>query len=85
MHFSLTALQEPGALETRMANLAKHSVIRCGPAATEFRRGHLTQRASVEAGGTHYGLDCDICHGADALRPNAIWTVDVPTCRRSHQ
>jgi len=28
MHFSLTALQEPGALETRIANLAKHSVIR---------------------------------------------------------
>jgi hypothetical protein len=28
MHFSLTALQEPGALETRTANLAKHSVIR---------------------------------------------------------
>jgi hypothetical protein len=28
MHFSLTALQEPGPLETRIANLAKHSVIR---------------------------------------------------------
>ena len=28
MHFSLTALQEPGPLETRIANLGKHSVIR---------------------------------------------------------
>jgi hypothetical protein len=28
VHFSLTAMQEPGPLETRIANLAKHSVIR---------------------------------------------------------
>ena len=28
MHFSLTALQEPGSFETRIANLAKHSVFR---------------------------------------------------------
>ena len=28
MHFSLSALAEPGPLETRIANLGKHSVIR---------------------------------------------------------
>jgi hypothetical protein len=28
MHFSLTALQEPGPLETRAANAAKHFFIR---------------------------------------------------------
>jgi len=28
MHFSLTALQEPGLPETRIANLAKHFIIR---------------------------------------------------------
>jgi hypothetical protein len=28
MHFNLTGLQKPGPLETRIANLAKHSVIR---------------------------------------------------------
>jgi hypothetical protein len=28
MHFRLTALEDPGPLETRIANLAKHSVIR---------------------------------------------------------
>jgi hypothetical protein len=45
MHFSLTALQEPSPLETRIANLAKHSVIRL-PAATEFPRRQLTKEAA---------------------------------------
>jgi hypothetical protein len=45
MHFSLTALQEPGPLETRIANLAKHSAIRL-PAATEFPRRQLTKEAA---------------------------------------
>src|SRR5580704_7590852 len=52
MHFSLTALQEPGPLETRIANLAKHSVIRLAS-----RHGippmPVDTRASVDAGGTH--------------------------------
>jgi len=42
MHFSLTALPEPGPLETRIANLAKHSVIRFGQRATEFPSRRLT-------------------------------------------
>ena len=64
MHFSLTALQEPGALETRIANLAKHSVIRLAS-----RHGipppPVDTRASIEVGGTHFGLDCGICRGVD--------------------
>jgi hypothetical protein len=74
MHFSLTALQEPGALETRMANLAKHSVIRLAS-----RHGipppPVNTGASVEAGGTHFGLDCGICHGVDgrAQTPSGQW------------
>jgi len=74
MHFSLTALQEPGPLETRIANLAKHSVIRLAS-----RHGipppPVDTRASVEAGGTHFGLDCSICHGVDGLSktPSGQW------------
>ena len=74
MHFSLTALQEPGPLETRTANLAKHSVIRLA------NRQGIPQRpidinASIDAGGTHYGLDCGICHGVDgrAQTPSGQW------------
>ena len=63
-HFSLTALQEPGPLETRTANLAKRLVIR-----QASRQGipprPVDTNASVETGATHYGLDCSICHGID--------------------
>src|ERR1700758_4328050 len=74
MHFSLTALQEPGPLETRIANLAKRSVIRLAS-----RHGipppPVDPRDSVEAGGTHFGLDCGICHGVDgrAQTPSGQW------------
>ena len=64
MHFSLTALQEPGPLETRIANLTKHSAILLAS-----RHGvpprPLDTKASSELGGAHYGLDCGICHGVD--------------------
>ena len=74
MHFSLTALQEPGPLETRIANLAKRSVIRLAS-----RHGipppPVDTRDIVEAGGTHFGLDCSICHGVDgrAKTPSGQW------------
>jgi hypothetical protein len=57
MHFSLTALQQPGPLETRIANLAKHSAIHLAS-----RHGippqPLDAKATIEGGGAHYGLDC---------------------------
>ena len=71
MHFSLTALQEPGALETRIANLAKRSVIRL---ASRHRIPPPPPRASVEAGGRHFGLDCGICHVVGrAQTPSGQW------------
>ena len=74
MHFSLTALQEPGPLETRIANLTKHSAILLAS-----RHGipprPLDTKASRELGGAHYGLDCGICHGVDgrAQTPSGQW------------
>jgi mono/diheme cytochrome c family protein len=74
MRFSLTALQQPGPAETRTANLAKRVVIRLAS-----RRGipapPVDTRASIEAGGTHYGLECGICHGVDgrAQTPSGQW------------
>jgi len=64
MQFSLTALPGPGPLETLIANQAEHLVIR-----RASRQGipprPVDTNASVETGGTHYGLDCSICHGVD--------------------
>jgi mono/diheme cytochrome c family protein len=74
MHSSLTALQEPGPLETRIANLAKHSVIRLA-SHHGIPPPPVDPGASIEAGGTHYGLDCSICHGVDgrAKTPSGQW------------
>jgi mono/diheme cytochrome c family protein len=74
MHFSLTALQEPGPLETRIANLGKHSVIRLA-SRREVPPRPLDTEASIEAGSEHYGLDCGICHGVDgrAQTPSGQW------------
>jgi hypothetical protein len=74
MHFSLSALAEPGPLETRMANLGKHSVIRLASRhGIPPRPLHTTP--SIEAGSEHYGLDCGICHGVDgrAQTPSGQW------------
>jgi mono/diheme cytochrome c family protein len=75
MHFSLTALQEPGPLETRIANLAKHSVIRLASRHGIPPPPPVDTRAGVDAGGTHFGLDCGICHGVDgrAKTPAGQW------------
>jgi mono/diheme cytochrome c family protein len=62
MQFRLTALQEPGPLETRLTNQAKHFTIhRASSHGIPPRPVDTT--ASREAGATHYGLDCSICHG----------------------
>ena len=64
MQFRLTALQEPDPLETRIANQAKHFAIRRASSHGIPPRP-VDTKASIEAGGTHYGLDCNICHGVD--------------------
>ena len=74
MHFSLTALQEQGPLETHFANLAKRVVI-----SRASRHGSpsppANTKASVEAGGRQYGLECTICHGVGgrAQTPSGHW------------
>jgi hypothetical protein len=57
MHFSVSALAEPGPLETRIANLGKDSVIRLASRHGIPPRPFDTT-ASIEAGSEYYGLDC---------------------------
>src|SRR5215469_10674376 len=70
MRFNLTAQPEPGRVETRVANLTKHFFIyrssRHGipPRPTDLK-------ASIERGGTHYGLDCGVCHADDGRAQRA--------------
>ena len=63
-HFRLSALQQPGPVETHTANAAKHFFIRLAS-----RKGiperPVDTKTSVVAGATDYSLDCGICHGVD--------------------
>jgi mono/diheme cytochrome c family protein len=86
MRFNLTALPEPGHLETRVANQAKRFLIH-----RASRKGIPPRppdaKASVENGGTHYGLDCSICHGTDghAQAPLGRWMYPRPADLTSKQ
>ena len=62
--FNLSALQDPGPVETALANRAKRFFIY-----RASRHGIPTRPAdrktSIENGGAQYGLECSICHGDD--------------------
>lgn len=79
MRFNLTALSEPGPLETLVANRAKRYLIHrvSGKGSPPRPRD---AKASVENGGTHYGLDCSLCHGMDgrAQAPLGRWIYPRP-------
>jgi len=64
MSFNLSALPQPGRFETWVANLSKELLI---DRAT--REGipprPINIKASIAAGGEHYGLDCSVCHSDD--------------------
>lgn len=63
-HLSLTAIEEPGRVETRIANWGRHFLVRRAsrqgipPAPQE-------KKASISQGDMLYGIDCSMCHGRD--------------------
>ena len=84
MRFNLTALHEPGPAETRLANLSKRYFIYRASRHGIPPRPQDT-KASIERGGSHYGLDCGICHADDGRCTTTAGAVDVPTRIRSHK
>jgi mono/diheme cytochrome c family protein len=74
MRCNLTALQEPGPAETHVANLTTRYLIYRASRHGIPPRPQDT-RASIERGGSHYGLDCGVCHADDgrAQRPLGQW------------
>ena len=72
--FNLTALREPGPAEARLANSSKRYLIY-----RASRHGipprPLDTEASIERGGSHYGLDCSVCHADDgrSQRTPGMW------------
>lgn len=74
LSFNLAALPEPGPVETRIVNSAKRFLIhRASRTGIPPRPADI--KASVEAGGEHYGFDCSVCHADDGRgqRPPGEW------------
>ena len=71
MRFNLTALKEPGRLETSVANWSTHFLIR-----RASRQGipprPLDTKASVASGNTLYSSECGLCHGSDGRTPSPM-------------
>jgi mono/diheme cytochrome c family protein len=74
MRFNLTALHQPGPTETRLANLSTRYLIYRASRHGIPPRPQDT-KASIERGGSHYGLDCGVCHADDgrAQRSPGQW------------
>lgn len=74
VRFNLSALQEPGRLETLLSNQARHSLIH-----RASRQGipprPADTKASSASGSTLYTSTCGFCHGSDgrAQTPIGQW------------
>jgi mono/diheme cytochrome c family protein len=74
MSFNLSALPQPGRFETRVADISKGLLVdRASRHGIPPRPVNI--KASIAAGGEHYGLDCSFCHSDDGhgLTPVGEW------------
>ncbi len=69
--FSLSALQEPGAWEIRMATRAKHWLV-AREAHGPFPARPPNDATSAAIGNMQFGVRCAPCHGADGTSPTDI-------------
>ena len=72
--FDLSALQEPGQVETFLATQAKRILIYKN-SRSGIQLPPKDLQASLEQGETLYGTDCAMCHGSDGhtLTDNGRW------------
>ena len=86
IRFNLSALPEPGRLETRFSDLAKRFFIQRA-SHHEVPPRPLDTKASVAAGLTDYGLDCSMCHDNDgqAQNPPGRWMYPRAADLTSHR
>src|SRR5260370_7813595 len=71
MRFNLSALEEPGRLETSVANWGTTFLIgRAGRQGIPARPADT--KASVASGSTLYFSECGMCHGSDGRTPTPV-------------
>jgi len=64
----LSALPEPGHVETALATRAKHILVRRS-GRKGIPRAPTNLQASIEEGDTLFGTECGACHGLDGHKP----------------
>src|SRR3954462_11921620 len=64
LRFDMTALHEPGTVETRVANLFKRFFVHRASLRGIPPRPQDTN-SSIGRGALYYGQDCSVCHGGD--------------------
>jgi mono/diheme cytochrome c family protein len=73
--FNLSALPEPGRMETYLATKSKHMLVHRAAARAAIPPEPAEVKASAEEGGKYFGVDCSMCHGATGRKPtdNGRW------------
>jgi len=66
--FNLSALPEPGNLETYLATRAKHMLVRRS-SREAIPQAPSNLKASIEEGDKLFGTECAACHGLDGHKP----------------
>jgi mono/diheme cytochrome c family protein len=66
--FNLSALPEPGNLETSLAATVRHAVVRRS-SSEAIRLAPPDLKASTEEGEKLYGTECAACHGLEGNNP----------------
>lgn len=87
--FSLSAIPEPGKIETRMAALARHFYVWAG-SHDPIPNPPEDSGASIDQGDKLYGTECADCHGLDGRTPTDAGRWMYPraadlTSREVHQ
>lgn len=73
--FNLSALPEPGALETYLATKSKHMLVHGAAARAAIPPAPVDAKAAAVQGDMYFGVDCSMCHGASGRKPtdNGRW------------
>lgn len=74
--FSLSALPEPGKVETYLATKGKHLLVARG--SRGIAQSPATTPAAAAEGEKLYGAECSMCHGMDARTPTGIGRAMYP-------
>jgi mono/diheme cytochrome c family protein len=67
--FDLSAIPQPGKLETYLADRVRHYFVRRAATRATIPPAPPDRQASIAEGDTLYGVECGACHGLDGRTP----------------